>query len=963
MNLDIKIIKEAYRKLKGSVYYDKTLACVRTRIAEYETRDVDAKLKAFYEALKDKKKWTKVEASILESIRVLTFPKGVKNIGEEFPTETPMVISNLHSNKAIIESYNNFIDMNLEGYLVGTLWVLLVGHDIDKTLDGRLKNTYCYGNRLQDTIFLPDGELTESPNLFKPYFDQYERWRNCGIDEAKNAIDSGKNVIITMLDLTRYYYNVDLSLDRYNLLTNNEFLDNVVKDVAKRINRTVYKIVKKYSEICKLGHVFLPIGFHPSSILANAYLYDLDKKISKQRGTIYYGRYVDDIMWIKTTDDQKLVDSIHKNGSHVVADYVIDELERKKIIRRTKESYALSGEEDLTVQKKKFRFFFLDCNGSKDLLREIEKDIQSNTSEFNFIPEEYASDFNSKLFHLDRDDTINKIRGIRGASIDKYTLSKIIGKSVMMSPFTKDEQVKEFVNGLMQILDSKEIINNFLLWESILNYFVASSRLKDIVTFSAHIVEALGFMDENRHKTEKYAYLNGSAQIVSVKDSLLQFYYSCLGRSLSVLWGSEVQAAISEIMGILNTASDIICYQSGKMNNLRKRYIKSRMNNKSLLPVTMQSILRIADLDDKGNLVNISNLNQLLEQQVAKKSVKRYRYLPYICSPYEIGFSYLVEQIASGQDDLGNPVAYIDFLKREYAANFSDENWDPLDNFINAADNFICVGTRKEKTISIAVANVKMDEADIYDILDKKPLNRDLRAKEIAELVNIAIKNRARVIVMPEAYVPLQYIKLLAKKSADRQVLINCGVEHVVAKGQVWNLTCVLIPFEVKKGVRYCVPFFRQKNRFAPDEEKEIIGKHLSIPVSYYSPLFRWNNFKFATYCCYELTDIQGRAEHRSKAEVVFGLEWNKDIDYFSNIMESLSRDMYCYCVQSNMSDYGDSRIIAPAHDYHKDIMRVKGGDNATILIGTIDLQKLREAKKSAEKRNEYHFTEIPAGL
>ena len=38
----------------------------------------------------------------------------------------------------------------------------------------------------------------------------------------------------------------------------------------------------------------------------------------------------------------------------------------------------------------------------------------------------------------------------------------------------------------------------------------------------------------------------------------------------------------------------------------------------------------------------------------------------------------------------------------------------------------------------------------------------------------------------------------------------------------------------------------------------------------------------------------------------------NKDTLYFSNIKESLSRDRCWFCAQSNMSEYGDCRIIQP---------------------------------------------------
>ena len=63
--------------------------------------------------------------------------------------------------------------------------------------------------------------------------------------------------------------------------------------------------------------------------------------------------------------------------------------------------------------------------------------------------------------------------------------------------------------------------------------------------------------------------------------------------------------------------------------------------------------------------------------------------------------------------------------------------------------------------------------------------------------------------------------------------------------------------------------------------------------------------YKFVTYCCYKLTSIKLRQIFQGQADILCGVEWNKDTHYFGNIMEALSRDMYCYCVQANMSEYG----------------------------------------------------------
>ena len=52
---------------------------------------------------------------------------------------------------------------------------------------------------------------------------------------------------------------------------------------------------------------------------------------------------------------------------------------------------------------------------------------------------------------------------------------------------------------------------------------------------------------------------------------------------------------------------------------------------------------------------------------------------------------------------------------------------------------------------------------------------------------------------------------------------------------------------------------------------------------------------------------------------------------------------MHCFCVQVNTAKYGDSRITQPSKTEEKDILKVKGGINPTVLVDQIDIDELRE--------------------
>lgn len=72
----------------------------------------------------------------------------------------------------------------------------------------------------------------------------------------------------------------------------------------------------------------------------------------------------------------------------------------------------------------------------------------------------------------------------------------------------------------------------------------------------------------------------------------------------------------------------------------------------------------------------------------------------------------------------------------------------------------------------------------------------------------------------------------------------------------------------------------------------------------------------------------------------------NTDIAYFSTIIESLCRDLHCYCIQANSSGPGDSRVLRPSRSDLRDIIKTKGGKNPCILAADIDIKALREFQR-----------------
>lgn len=174
------------------------------------------------------------------------------------------------------------------------------------------------------------------------------------------------------------------------------------------------------------------------------------------------------------------------------------------------------------------------------------------------------------------------------------------------------------------------------------------------------------------------------------------------------------------------------------------------------------------------------------------------------------------------------------------------------------------------------------------------------------------------------------------------------------------------VPENVQEGITQCAVIARTKNHYSPAEADDFhrLGYQpiTNTPRKYH--LITWRGVTFTIFNCFELTDIVHRGVFRGKIDALIAVEWNKDTDYFANIVQSAARDLHCTVVQANSSDFGDSRIYTPFHErYRRDVIRVKGGENTTLLKTTIDFSEQRSFQQRLFSPSDKRYKPTPAGF
>lgn len=1002
--LDSELFKKAYKKLKSNIYYDKTQLILRDRIVRFENdlavkgKTLDGELEKFCSEFNQNPE--KVIKKILDTITFRAFPKKIGAQADEAESKGQKgsgskLITNYVTESVRIKEMQYFIDMDIKGHILGVVWLMTIGYRIDS-----VQYEHSYGNRIRRKLYneLSD-KPTYSPYLFEPYFEQYESWRDNALDEALRHLGLNQDVVIMTLDFRRFYYSVDMGSAAfeklYEELNDWDELKGILgekKNLYSVLNDFVRRVIHKYSSL--FGDLFekrniLPIGFLPSNVLANWCLRNFDKAVVDGWNPIYFGRYVDDIIIVdKLEGNSDLYAKAKKNEltSDLIISFFLKQcstwsgmncklyghyaLLKENPQKGKPKEYVLNemynpvpGDKSrITIQNDKVKIFHFKSGESDALISCFKKTIWKNKSEFRHMPEDEAvfqQDDYSGIYNLENRETINKFRGIDGISVDKFELSKLLGKHLRIDGLIEDKKETQFEREIIKIFNSHVIIENYTTWEKVIEIFTINERYDALKLFLENITSAIEKCELHDaelcgpHSDEKL----GAEIIAGVKEALYLHLNSAVCRAFSLVWSEKTQWVISKIYdNKTNKKTNKIIIDA--VNIMRRAYLSTRMMDKSVMPIfiDMLKVDEIADDSGNYNLTKFDQMIQHTQKRWGDMEDKQYIYYPYMLTMYDFSMISCVEEFGRNRVD---PFSKLKSICKKQVQNYIESNyaWEGVDSeklkvlpqveeifAPDGDDNYyqVILDNERKNKLKIAIANVSLSHSNFERMVKDRPNRSYARYRDLSSLVNQALDEKADMLIMPESYTPYEWLPTLARTCARNHLAVITGVEYVKIGKRIFNLTAVILPYE-ELYHRSAYITFHLKKHYAPVELQEINGYRLKAVAGRNYELYKWHDCYFPIYCCYELTSIVDRALFQSYADFLVAIEWNRDVNYYSNIVESLSRDIHCYCVQVNSSNYGDSRITKPSRTDEKDIIRTKGGINTTILVGEIDIEKLRD--------------------
>jgi len=950
------ILEGAYRKLKNYYYYNKNFIIMRDKISEFEnnTEVMDNTFKAL--ALHLSKPKSKASKTFFEDlygkIDFYSVPKKFETINIQKENRP---VSNTLSRDKKMKTVNFFVNMPIELHIIDTLWTLFIGKVAD---DNEIITSDVYGNTILESVI--NGSNTEeeinyqSGRLFNIYFYQYSEWRNRAFATLESNHKMKKDSVLISLDLQGYFYSVKFSFENLkSMCTNCELLKKIqpLTVIMENVFAVYKEIIVQYRKDM-VGHSTkqypLPIGLFSSMVLANIYLSDFDKKLKTSKLISYYGRYVDDLLFVC----QKTV-SPEDHNEKIINETLI----QQGLLSILKDNYCISGFPDLKIQKEKIKIIYIDHKESRALIDIYNNTIRIIPSQADPIPDYdlKITSFDESAYSIEKFSKEAKLRDVGQVSIDSYKVSRFFSSLIL-----KHSHINSFdsKNKLIQdeIFENIQQIENFFTGSQCIEYYANWMNYMYFLVITQRNMELKKFYNKAKQhiKNLKYNFLDKTlfsnpAKIKkSANDFLNQHLDVCRASALSL----DVEMANEHFPG---QRTEVL------------KYINSNMFNHTLIAFPLANYLTY-DKDVsyiKMDLKEIGKYSKIDDNFKFKWSPRFIHYDELLLLLFY--YNHKMNQTKRKNDFVKESVIkrFVEVNHLRYDENsmfkigYEDEEKICFSN--NENDQYflrqihVPAGLQQcSSNLNIAVANIKLKPEDMKSAKKwgrNRWKNITLDYKEILQNIlretykyNKDCSDNTKILVMPELSLPIYWIDDIVRFSKRTQTAVVAGLQYIYDdSGRAYNYVLTVLPFEYgKRKYKNAFIYIREKNDYSPIEKVELAKSNhhcVDTHISDYQ-VFSWKGVNLAALVCYEFTDVIARALLKGKCDIIAAPVFNQDTTYFSNIIDTTARDLHAFIVQSNTSVFGDSRVTGPYDRDSKDVFKIKGGENDIVIVGTVDFEK-----------------------
>lgn len=865
-----------------------------------------------------------------------------------------------------IEFVNFFFNGSIEIHILDTLWTCFIAKS---ALDIGKLTSDMYGNCInKNSLINTDGTINfKSTKLFERYIYNYSKWRDGTFEFIKEKYDSNQSTILYSLDLKGFFYSVDFNYDTFinifekdnNILEYNVLSELIIKaQYAYTIKLSEYR--KGLSTTIKNMKSVFPIGLLSSFVLSNVYLFEFDKDIVEKIAPVRYARYVDDILIVKQIPDKELKNK-YKDENYLTQK-LLDIFFDNEIFIENNNEYYIKSFKNIKIQKDKVACIHTASNKKTSLFKVYDELFKFKPSAVEVLPDFdlMLKSFSAYCYELESHDKSFKIKHLanlfphnKKTFMYVYNFLKCCtGASIDLSKsHWFIDKIAENIDEMIDYFKSRQGIRFSSLWETLAYILVVSGKHKELEKFKACINKEINAIRANNGYNNaydlKYNLKSNKKEYDTNNDTKSEDKNK---KKIKDIKSTKISKVIEMVKNSLRLDIEVACASANALRNIdvNSPNLVKQIRNSNLF----NNHLVLYALDN----FQINNSQSLIETKTNKQehnildNYKKIEYSPRFIRYGELNLYNFWSHLYCNTTNL----SYEDIMSRfEKFNNLQSVNikLEFIDGDITKiVHSPSCKETRSE--LKIAIASVNFDENQIIENIKNRTSALSINNKrKVFKLIKEAVLQKADILVFPEFYLPYEWVNLISYICMKQDLIIITGIQYLVAGDQLKNYCGTFQPLISEYKQKSSIEIFREKNYYAPEEKYFAINNGFKIiePIKRDYDIISTRGFNYTSLICYEMTDINARAQFKGKVHGVFAIEFNKDTNYYCNLVESISRDLSCFVIQSNTSKYGDSRITAPYQTEEKDIVKIKGGVNDTIMVGKVDLDSLVAHNQNTE--------------
>jgi hypothetical protein len=904
-------------------------------------------------------------------------------------------------------------DLPISFHLVMQLWIDRVGYKFEKCLTEDV-----YGYRLR----IHGEEVNKKyPGTFKYYIKQYRDWHDGGLDRINLALKNGKCVAAMTADFTAFYHRLTP-----DFLLNPSYMKEIGAPKLSRDDLTLTKLVvrmlKKWAEHTPLVTTGLPVGCSVSSVIANLALASFDKQIGNIHGRIYYGRYVDDIIFaVENTGDLE--------NKTAFLEMLTAGIKGLKVVNKgdleySNENLSLPHGTILGFNKSKVRLFFFQPGGGETFINALKDQIGKRTSEWRALPE----------LPDDPDTLINNIVAItdsKGVEVDKLRRSEEV--SIRRAAFAM--KLSDFGDYATFLPSESWRAQRLAFLKAVELYFCTTKSYFELYAYFPRLIglAALGIsLDDKKSQDLIMTIYNKVKEAI---DKALHSKIKIAGEMIA-RWGldraSVVERVYASVCGGFREAlaaavkqrpvreklyadlGSIFLGQKGMVENTLPEYDELLLSDLAWIPykTLLFSVYDREPEEVAADLHPITDVDGLLPAEyvdvAAKILGKRDRWGDLLRSNAISGLLFPTRAIKPMELCSVLPCPYVsESGSRDLIIEYMRQM-----NYGVRGDDFIRLYRNRDEDIAIdwsAGANRTQSQADTVAVADKMGHSTKIyecrprvalaywRMKDfewigklkggcfteaqknftrLMRFLNRLTRSNAKIdyIVFPELAMPWRWFMMVANELKKRKISVISGIEYLWLdkKGEVSNEAwCSLMT----NGLKYPDAALIRVLKTAPAEHEgqELKNEGVSLRKTLSPGEFRAGDvirhgsdaeaFFFSVLICSDLTDINLREKLRGRVDALFVPAWNNDVETFNALVMASAFDLHAYVILANNGEFGDVRIRAPRYErFRRDILQLNGGEYDYFVVGSLDIGSLRRAQSNCRSPRDPRYKSIPIG-